>query len=115
MASSSVRQPSAVWGYVAGIVTGVTYGLNPLFAVPLMRRGISVDEILFFRYLLAVAVLGGWLAVRGESFRVSRRQAIRLLILGILFALSSLTLFEAYRYIPSGVATTSSDKLSDWL
>lgn len=106
MASSSVRQPSAVWGYVAGIVTGVTYGLNPLFAVPLMRRGISVDEILFFRYLLAVAVLGGWLAVRGESFRVSRRQAIRLLILGILFALSSLTLFEAYRYIPSGVATT---------
>ena len=50
---------SSVWGYVAGIVTGVTYGLNPLFAVPLMRQGISVDEILFFRYFLAVVTLGG--------------------------------------------------------
>ena len=86
---------SPVWGYAAGIVTGVTYGLNPLFAVPLMRQGISVDEILFFRYFLAVVILGGWLLVRK-----------RLLILGILFSLSSLTLFEAYGFIPSGVATT---------
>ena len=89
------KRLSPVWGYAAGIVTGVTYGLNPLFAVPLMRQGISVDEILFFRYLLAVVILGGWLLVRKESFRVSLKQTSRLLILGILFSLSSLTLFEA--------------------
>lgn len=93
-------------GYAAGIVTGVTYGLNPLFAVPLMKQGVSVDSILFFRYFLAVVILGGWMAFRRESFRVSGHQVRRLLILGLLFSLSSFALFEAYNYIPSGIATT---------
>ena len=86
--------------------TGVTYGLNPLFAVPLMKQGVSVDSILFFRYFLAVLILGGWMAFRRESFRVSGHQIRRLLILGLLFSLSSFSLFEAYNYIPSGIATT---------
>ena len=40
-------------GYAAGIITGITYGLNPLFAMPLMREGANVDSILFFRYFEA--------------------------------------------------------------
>ena len=106
---SKVLQTSGTgtfWGYVAGIVTGVTYGLNPLFAVPLMRQGVPVDTILFFRYFLAVLILGGCLLLRKESFRIDMHQARRLLVLGLLFTMSSLTLFEAYHYIPSGVATT---------
>lgn len=100
------RYTGAMLGYAAGIVTGVTYGLNPLFAVPLMKQGVSVDSILFFRYFLAVVILGGWMAFRRESFRVSGHQVRRLLILGLLFSLSSFALFEAYNYIPSGIATT---------
>lgn len=38
----------ALIGYPAGVVTGVTYGLNPLFAVPLMAAGAAVSSILFF-------------------------------------------------------------------
>lgn len=98
--------PTLVWGYVAGIVTGVTYGLNPLFAVPLMKQGVSVDTILFFRYFLAVLLLGIWLAARKEDFRVSRHQFRQLVILGLFFSMSSFSLFEAYNYIPSGIATT---------
>ena len=106
MKSGSSGMAGTFWGYLAGIVTGVTYGLNPLFAVPLMKSGVSVDTILFFRYLLAVVILGGWLMLRRENFRVTLHQLRRLLVLGLLFSLSSLTLFEAYHYIPSGVATT---------
>ncbi|MCM1501621.1 MAG: DMT family transporter [Bacteroidales bacterium] len=103
---SDKRSMGSFWGYVAGIITGVTYGLNPLFAMPLMKGGAQIESILFFRYFLSVAILGGWLAVRKEGFKVSRKQAIRLIIIGLLFTLSSLGLFEAYRYIPSGLATT---------
>ncbi len=95
-----------VWGYVAGIVTGVTYGLNPLFAVPLMKRGLTVDEILFFRYFLAVVLLCIWMSLRREAFRITFRQFRRLLLLGLLFSASSLCLFESYNFIPSGIATT---------
>lgn len=94
------------WGYAAGIVTGVTYGLNPLFAKPLLGMGVSVDTMLAFRYLLAVAILGLWLLYRRESFKVSVPQLVRLCILGVLFGLSSLLLFSSYKYIPAGLATT---------
>lgn len=98
--------PALVWGYVAGIVTGVTYGLNPLFAVPLMKQGVQVDTILFFRYFLAVIILGIWLMFRRENFRINLHQFRQLVIHGLFFSMSSFSLFEAYNYIPSGIATT---------
>lgn len=97
---------SVILGYAAGIITGVTYGLNPLFAVPLIRYGISVDVILFLRYTLAACILGIVLICHRTTFRVSRTQCKWLVLLGLLFASSSLLLFEAYNYIPSGIATT---------
>lgn len=100
------NKQSVILGYAAGIITGVTYGLNPLFAVPLIRYGISVDVILFLRYTLAACILGIVLICHRTTFRVSRTQCKWLVLLGLLFASSSLLLFEAYNYIPSGIATT---------
>ena len=94
------------WGYVAGIVAGLTYGLNPLFAKPLLEMGVSVDTMLSIRYLLAVAILGAWLLFKKESFKVNKAQFLRLCILGVLFGLSSMLLFVSYKYIPAGLATT---------
>lgn len=96
---------NAIIGYPAGIITGITYGLNPLFAVPLMKEGASTESILFFRYVIAVLFLGVFLLLRKCSFRVSWKQAGVLLALGLLYTTSSLTLFEAYKYIASGLAT----------
>ena len=97
---------NAMIGYPAGIITGVTYGLNPLFAVPLMKHGAAIESILFFRYGIAVLLLGGFLLFSRQSFKVSGRQAGILLVLGLLYTASSLFLFEAYHYIASGLATT---------
>lgn len=97
---------NSVVGYTAGVITGVAYGLNPLFAMPLMSNGASVDSILFFRYFIAVALLGLYLAWRRASFRVTLQQGALLAVLSLLFAASSILLFESYRYIPSGLATT---------
>ena len=93
-------------GYPAGIITGVTYGLNPLFGVPLMQGGAAVESILFFRYGIAVLLLGAFLWLTKQGFRVSLKQGAILLSLGGLYACSSICLFEAYNYIASGLATT---------
>lgn len=97
---------NALIGYPAGIITGITYGLNPLFAMPLMNKGVAIGSILFFRYLFAVLILGGFLLLRKQSFKVSFKQAGILLVLGLFYTSSSLFLFEAYKYIASGLATT---------
>ena len=93
-------------GYPAGIITGITYGLNPLFGMPLMQAGASVYSILFFRYLIAVALLGVFLMLTRQTFKVNAKQAGILLVLGVLYTFSSIFLFEAYNYIASGLATT---------
>lgn len=95
----------AIIGYPAGIITGITYGLNPLFALPLMKNGTSTESILFFRYIISVLLLGLFLLLSKQSFGITRKQAGKLLILGLLYASSSILLFEAFKYIASGLAT----------
>lgn len=104
--SSSKLSRNALIGYPAGIITGITYGLNPLFGMPLMKNGASIESILFFRYGFAVVLLGLFLLIRRQSFKLSGKQAGILFVLGILYTFSSIFLFEAYKYIASGLATT---------
>lgn len=96
---------NALIGYPAGIITGITYGLNPLFAVPLMNNGAAIESILFFRYSFAVVMLGAFLLLTNQSLKISAKQMGVLLVLGLLYTSSSLFLFEAYNYIASGLAT----------
>ena len=97
---------NAIIGYPAGIITGITYGLNPLFAIPLMAQGAAIESILFFRYAIAVLVLGCYLLIRRGFVKLSMQQVGVLLALGVLYTMSSLLLFESYQYIASGLATT---------
>lgn len=96
---------NAIIGYPAGIITGVTYGLNPLFALPLMKEGASTESILFFRYIISVLLLGVFLFLSKQSFRINKKEAGILFVLGLLYTSSSIFLFEAFKYIASGLAT----------
>ena len=93
-------------GYALGAVAAASYGMNPLFALPLYDAGMSPDSVLFFRYLFAIPLLGVMLKARGRNFRLERRQVAPLFMLGLLVALSSWTLFESYNYMAVGIAST---------
>lgn len=93
-------------GYLLGAVAAVSYGTNPLFAVPLYEAGMDVSSVLFYRYLFATMILGAIMWWRGDNFRLQRRDIPLMILLGIFFALSSVLLFEAYRYMDVGLAST---------
>lgn len=93
-------------GYSLGFIAAATYGLNPLFALPLMAEGMDTSSLLFFRYLLAIPIMALMIIVRGKSFKVTGRQVLLLLIFGLLVGISSITLFESYRYMDAGIAST---------
>ena len=93
-------------GYILGAVAAVSYGTNPLFAVPLYEMGMGVSSVLFYRYLFATLILGAIMLLRGDSFRLARRDLPLMVLLGIFFAMSSVLLFEAYKYMDVGLAST---------
>lgn len=95
-----------VKGYILGGIAAATYGMNPLFTLPLYKEGMDPDSVLFFRYLFAIPILGIMLKVRGRNFKLKRKEVPMLIILGWLVAISSLTLFQSYNYMEAGIAST---------
>ncbi len=93
-------------GYALGAVAAASYGLNPLFTLPLYGAGMGVDSVLFYRYLLAVVMLGALMLVRRQSFALCRRDLVPLAVMGLLFSFSSLFLFESYNHMDAGIAST---------
>lgn len=93
-------------GYILGAAGAASYGLNPLFTLPLYSDGMDADSVLFFRYSFGVVLVAAMIAARGRSFRVRWREFFTIIILGIFMALSSVTLFESYNYMDAGIAST---------
>ena len=40
-----------VKGYLAAFISAVTYGMIPLFMIPIKQQGFSVDAALFYRFI----------------------------------------------------------------
>ena len=93
-------------GFILGAIAAASYGMNPLFTLPLYSAGMSVDTVLFYRYSLAVIVLGIMMKFQEQSFAIKRVDVLPLCIMGLLFAFSSLFLFMSYNYMDAGIAST---------
>lgn len=93
-------------GYSLGVIAAASYGTNPLFALPLLNAGVDAFSVLFLRYLFAIPMLSLMMVLRGRGFGLRRCQVLPLMLLGILMALSSLTLYVSYAYIGVAIAST---------
>lgn len=93
-------------GYLLAALAAAAYGTNPAFAIPLYGQGMNPNSVLLFRYMMGLPVLALMLAARGVGFRMAKGEIGLTAVLGILMSVSSLTLFEAYNYMNSGVAST---------
>lgn len=94
-------------GYINGILAAVSYGTNPLFTLPMYKWGMSANSILFYRYLFAVIIYGlGLKLFKKTNFKITVKEFFCLFIMAVFFALSSVTLFESFQYLDSGIACT---------
>lgn len=93
-------------GLFFGAVAAATYGMNPLFALPLYQQNISTDSVLFYRYSIAVIVLAAWMKFKKHPLSIKKTEVIPLIIAGLIFAFSSLLLFASYNYMAAGLAST---------
>lgn len=94
-------------GYINGILAAVSYGTNPLFALPMYKLGMGVNSVLFYRYLFALIIYGVSIKLfKKINLKLSLKEFACLFPLAVLFALSSVTMFDALKYLDSGVACT---------
>ena len=95
-----------VKGFAYGATAAASYGLNPLFALPLYAAGMNTDSVLFYRYFFALVMMGVMMKLKGESFALRKADVLPLAVMGLLFSSSSLFLFESYNYMDAGIAST---------
>lgn len=95
-----------VKGYIYGCVSAATFGLIPLFSVPVMEKGITVDNILCYRFCIAAAAIGLLSWVKKESLRVSFKELLLLVLLGAMYTGSAFFLFWGYGHMATGIACT---------
>ena len=97
---------SKLKGYLCGIGAAVCYGTNPLGALYLYEDGINANSVLFYRFALAVVMLGMLMAARRKSLKVSRKELSLLCALGVVFSTSSITLYFSFCFMDAGIAST---------
>lgn len=99
-------KPSKLKGFFYGLVTSVTFGLIPLFTLPLMQKGLQSDSILFYRFVTATLALGTMMLIKGESFRIHWKDVPLLIVMALFYTASSMFLLYGYEMMGAGVATT---------
>ena len=96
-----------VKGYLCAFISAFTYGLIPLFMIPIKKaESFSVDATLFYRCLIASGAILLFLCYQKQRLRISLREGLIMSILGLLYALSAEFLFLAYDYLSPGIAST---------
>lgn len=82
------------------------YGTNPLGALYLYEDNINANSVLFYRFALAVVMLGMLMMAQGKSLLVSMKELALLAVLGVVFSTSSITLYFSFCFMDAGIAST---------
>ncbi|MGU9938104.1 DMT family transporter [Empedobacter brevis] len=93
-------------GYAYGLISSISYGLIPLFILPIKQANFSIDTTLFYRFFFSALIVGVYLFVKKQSFRVHSKQIPVLIVLGLLYGISADALFLGYDYLSAGIAST---------
>ena len=119
----------SIKGLIMAILSSATFGLIPLFSIPLMENPgntsleLDLDNVCFYRFLFSALLMGIILfaknlgnpevgnGIKGalkSSFGVSPKQFFLLLLISVFYASTSIFLTASYTIgeIPSGIATT---------
>lgn len=93
-------------GIISAVIAAGTFGLIPLFSIPLMEAGMNEESVLFYRCLFAAAAMGAVCLRQGKSLKVERNTVLRLSGMSFVYASTATALLYSYHYISSGVVTT---------
>lgn len=93
-------------GFINASVSAISFGLIPLFTVPVLASGMPATSVLVYRYAAGCAVMLVLLIAGRTRMSLRFGDSLRILLLSLLYAVSSVALIESYNHLASGIATT---------
>lgn len=93
-------------GTICGVLSAIFYGTNPVGALVLYADGFNSSSVLFYRFSIATLLLGALLLAQRKSFRITRKEFCIISVLGLLFAVSALSLYMSFHFMAAGIAST---------
>ena len=84
-------------------LSGLCFGLLPVFNRYAAARGLGVPTLLGFRFLVSGAALWAWLLLRREPVSLGARQRWGFLLMGLLYVVESGLYFLSSRRIPGAL------------
>ncbi len=118
----------SIRGLIMAILSSATFGLIPLFSIPLMENEntalqLNLDNVCFYRFLFSAMLMGlivfvsfarkskenfSFRKVAAEAFALTPKQMGLMLLISVFYASTSIFLTASYTVgeIPSGIATT---------
>ena len=97
---------TTVKGFLNASISGIAFGLIPLFAIPVLATGMHSTSVLIYRYAFGCLAMLGMLMFHRTRMRLAFGDFLRILLLSAMYAVSSIALIEGYNYMASGIATT---------
>lgn len=94
-------------GIIYALVSSGTFGLIPLFALPVLKAGqMELPSVLFYRFLFSTIIMGAICIIKKENLRIGLNNVVSISFFSLLYAATALCLTFAYTLIPTGIATT---------
>lgn len=91
-------------GFFLGLAGASFFGFIPVFAIPLLHGGYSVETIALYRFGLAALALSPFLAFSWR--KVSLRVGLGAMAAGIFYFLDVIFFFHALKYLSGGIVAT---------
>lgn len=91
-------------GVICAVIAAASYGMNPLFGIPLYNEGMEPLSVLFYRFFLATILMPGILFLRKDGFKLPKKYWLLTLTGGVMIAGTCLFWFLTFRIMDSGIA-----------
>ena len=93
-------------GYLLAVISASSYGLIPLFVLPIKQVNFSLNVTLFYRFLISAICIALIILSKKNNLKIPPNECIYMILLGVFYALSSEFLFRGYDLLTPGIAST---------
>lgn len=95
-------------GFANRWVSATSFGLIPLFSIPVMTAAVPMPTPSILIYRFAFGCMGILLVLlwKRTDLRLSRKEFLEICLLALLYDIEAMLMIAGFRYMPSGPATT---------